>query len=56
MFGQNVPKADEIAPTDLLNSYRNLVRKELGFGEKIPLDRYKAWFGYGNFENKNTNA
>ena len=56
MFGQNVPKAEEIAPTDLLNSYRNLVRKELGFGEKIPLDRYKAWFGYGNFENKNTNA
>ena len=56
MFGQNVPKAEEIPATDLLNSYRNLVRKELGFGKEIPLDRDKAWFGYGNFENENTNA
>ena len=56
MFGQNVPKEEEIPATDLLNSYRNLVRKELGFGNEIPLDREKAWFGYGNFENENTNA
>lgn len=32
-------------PTDLLNEYRNLIRKELGFGAKLQLDRDRAWFG-----------
>ncbi|MAZ26012.1 MAG: hypothetical protein CL868_02910 [Cytophagaceae bacterium] len=56
MFGSKDPNATKEAPTDLLNKYRNLARKELGFGEEIPLDRDLAWFGYGNFETKNTNA
>ncbi len=56
MFGPKDPNAEETPITDLLNKYRNLVRKELGFGTEIPLDRDRAWFGYGNFENKNTNA
>lgn len=33
-------------PTVLLNRFRNLIREELGFGEKIPLNEDKAWFGY----------
>ncbi len=49
MFGANEGAA-KTAPTDLLNSYRNLVRKELGFGNELDLDREKAWFGYVNFE------
>lgn len=56
MFGHKDPNAEKIAPTDLLNNYRNLVRKELGFGTEIPLDRDRAWFGHGNFEEENTNA
>lgn len=32
--------------TDLLNRYRNLVRKELGFGNTLNLDRERAWFGH----------
>lgn len=55
MFGPKDPNAEKAPPTDLLNAYRNLVRKELGFGTEIPLDRDRAWFGYGNFE-ENTNA
>jgi hypothetical protein len=31
--------------TDNLNTFRNLVRKELGFGEEIKLDRELAYFG-----------
>ena len=56
MFGPKDPNAERIAPTDLLNGYRNLVRKELGFGTDIPLDRERAWFGFSNFEQDNTNA
>lgn len=32
-------------PTDQLNELRNLIRKELGFGSEINLDRERAWFG-----------
>jgi cell division protein FtsL len=32
MFGQNVPESEKEPLTDLLNKYRNLVRKELDFG------------------------
>lgn len=41
------PRADELPrpPTDLLNEFRNLVRKELGFGSELPLDRERAWIG-----------
>jgi hypothetical protein len=56
MFGQNVPDSEKEPLTDLLNKYRNLVRKELDFGTEIPLDRDRAWFGYGNFEEENTNT
>lgn len=56
MFGAKDPNAEKIPPTDLLNDFRNLVRKELGFGTEIPLDRDRAWFGYVNFDQENTNA
>lgn len=36
----------QTSPTDLLNRYRNLVRKELGFGNSLDLDRERAWFGH----------
>lgn len=32
-------------PIPLLNEYRNLVRKELGFGEPLKLDTVNSWFG-----------
>lgn len=31
--------------TDLLNEFRNLIRKELGFGSELPLDSERAWIG-----------
>jgi hypothetical protein len=37
-------------PTDLLNDFRNLVRKELGFGTNLELDRDRAWFGKVGFD------
>lgn len=37
-------------PTDLLNEYRNIVRKELGFWNKIELDREIALFANIPFE------
>jgi len=33
------------APTDLLNEFRNLIRRELGFGEELVPDRETAWIG-----------
>ncbi len=44
MFGPSDASALR-PPTDLLNDFRNMVRDELGFGEALPLDREKAWFG-----------
>ena len=32
-------------PIPLLNEYRNLVRKELGFGQTLKLDTISSWFG-----------
>lgn len=32
-------------PIELLNTYRNLVRKELEFGEELKLDTTYSWFG-----------
>lgn len=43
MFGQRVKP--EKPTTDLLNEFRNLIRKELGFGQELELDRERAWFG-----------
>jgi hypothetical protein len=37
--------SSETPPTDQLNNFRNLIRKELGFGEELSLDRDNAWFG-----------
>lgn len=34
------------APTTLLNRFRNMIRKDLGFGNEIPLSEEIAWFGY----------
>ena len=49
-FGPKVNNSKTIPPTDLLNQYRNLVRKELGFGSDLVLDRDRAWFGKVSFE------
>ena len=43
MFGQRVKPEKPL--TDLLNEFRNLIRKELGFGQELDLDRERAWFG-----------
>jgi hypothetical protein len=32
-------------PTDQLNELRNLIRRELGFGNDVNLDRDRAWLG-----------
>jgi len=50
MFGPKDKNQPKIAPTDLLNQYRNLARKELGFGTDLELDRERAWFGNVGFE------
>jgi hypothetical protein len=39
-------------PTDLLNEFRKLIRKELGYGSDLELNREKAWFGKVGFEPK----
>lgn len=44
MFGSKSSEQQK-PPTDLLNDFRNLVRKELGFGTNLELDRERAWFG-----------
>ena len=44
MFGPK-PGTQKTPPTDLLNQFRNLVRKELGFGQEVSLDRDRAWIG-----------
>jgi hypothetical protein len=50
MFGPKDKNKPQIPSTDLLNQYRNLVRKELGFGNNLELDRDRAWFGKVIFE------
>jgi len=50
MFGPKDLSQPKTPPTDLLNQYRNLVRKELGFGSDLDLDRDRAWFGKAIFE------
>lgn len=54
MFKSKDPNEEQLPPTDLLNTYRNLVRKELGFGDQIPLDRENAWFASVNCEKQNS--
>lgn len=51
MFGEGVGK-QPTPPTDLLNEFRNLIRKELGYGHDLELNREKAWFGKVGFEPK----
>ena len=55
IFGPENSVSNPIPPTDQLNIYRNLVRKELGFGSEIPLDRNRAWCGCVIFEKDGTN-
>ncbi len=50
MFGPKVKSSTQIPLTDSLNQYRNLVTKELGFGNDLILYRERAWFGKANFE------
>lgn len=53
MFGPKNESETPKPPTDLLNEYRNLIRKELGFGSELALDRDRAWFGKLNCEEGN---
>lgn len=50
IFGQDDNNEESKPPTDLLNEFRNLVRDELGFGNKLDLNRERAWFGSVNFK------
>lgn len=43
---------DLIPPTDRLNDYRNMIRKELGYGKEINLNRDNAWFGTIGFDKR----
>ncbi len=45
MFKARTEEERKVPPTDKLNIFRNLVRKELGFGSSLNLDRERAWFG-----------
>lgn len=46
MFGPKLKILKKEPPTTLLNKFRNMIRKELGFGEEITLDEDNAWFAY----------
>ncbi|MBI4401391.1 MAG: hypothetical protein HY581_07160 [Nitrospirae bacterium] len=46
MFKPRTEEETNVPPTDKLNTFRNLVRKELGFGNPLNLDRERAWFGH----------
>ncbi len=50
MFPPKNKAEPQKAPTDLLNDFRNLIRRELGFGQNLELDREIAWFGRIGFE------
>lgn len=50
MFGQEGNK--KTPPTDLLNEFRNLIRKDLSYGDNLELNRNKAWFSKVVFEPK----
>jgi len=52
MFGGASAGKQQTPPTDLLNEFRNLIRKELGYGRDLELNREKAWFGKVGFEPK----
>ena len=48
-----LPPRDSIIHQDpilLLNQYRNLIRKELGFGIELKLDSIHSWFGHTLFK------
>jgi hypothetical protein len=51
-FIEIIFKKDPPCTTDDLNLFRNMIRNELGFGNKLPLDRDRAWIGktVGNSE------
>jgi len=50
MFGSHPGQVSAKSPTDLLNEFRNLIRRELGFGSELQLNRERAWFGKINCE------
>lgn len=50
MFGPREPGEPQKPPTGLLQDFRNLIRKELGFGTDRQLDRERVWFGKAIFE------
>ncbi|MCD4654973.1 hypothetical protein K8T06_13695 [bacterium] len=52
MYG-HANDGNETPPTDLLNDFRNLIRKDLSYGNDLELNREKAWFGKVGFEPPN---
>ncbi len=48
IFGPKTLDIDKnkVPETVLLNRFRNLARKELGFGNEISFDEDRAWFGF----------
>lgn len=50
MVGPQDPQETPKPPTDDLNSFRNIIRGELGFGAALSLDRNRAWIGKVNCE------
>jgi hypothetical protein len=49
IFYASRPNAPVAPLTDQLNDLRNLIRQELGFGDRLELDRDVAWIGKTNF-------
>lgn len=45
LFSNNTSSGFKRPPTDLLNEFRNEIRRELGFGSKPSLNREVAWIG-----------
>lgn len=45
LFSNNTSSGFKRPPTDLLNEFRNEIRRELGFGSKLSLNREVAWIG-----------
>lgn len=56
MFGPQNPNEPTTPITDELNSFRNNIRRELGFGADLNLDRDRAWIGKVNCERPSGSA
>jgi len=50
MFGPKDKDTEPDPPILLLNEFRKIIRKELGFGSEFNIDEDRSWFLYGAFE------